>query len=522
MSNKRTEAEIRDWLVEQLSENLGLDPKDFDTSKEFTRYGMDSMDGVNLAGDLEQWLGCQLSLNLVWEHPTVDAIAAHLAAVEAIPLEGREGGAELEVLPLSLVQQRLWAVNGREATSSAMSFFQAYRIEGALDVDALTRSLEELLRRHEALRTSFSGGDDDPGQSVNPARALALAETDLSLLPGQDRLPRAELMAREERDRPFDLTSGEPPLRLRLVKLSEEERVLMLCAHHLILDALSMGTLFSELAVLYPSLAAGGPSPLPLPAAQQRNFVSWQQQWLEGEAAAEQRTYWEQTLQGAQLPLALPTDRPREEDGSAELVRARREVPNALFDAILTYCRDQRLTPHALLAAAWAKLLGQRASAAEVVLGTQVFGRGSGEFYGSCGCFADLVALRLPCVGELTEVIEGARAATSAAFARQELPFGEVERTLYPDLGPGRTPLTQVLFDLFKPMDPAMLGPCKLYPFGEAQIGATVLDLELGLTVRETMSAMSWELLYDAELYDEATAEGLLEAYEQLLADALG
>ena len=214
-----------------------------------------------------------------------------------------------ELIPLSLAQQRLWFLDQLGPGCAAYNIPAAVRLTGRLHVTALERSLSEIIRRHEILRTTFPAEDGRPVQAIAPAHALTLPVVDLQEVPAHEREVQVRALARAGGPAAFRPGAG-PLLRATLLRLAAEEHVLLLTMHHIISDGWSQGVFWRELAVLYEAFATGKPSPLPELAIQYADFAVWQRQWLQGEVLDTQLAYWKQQLAGLSM-LQLPTDRPR-------------------------------------------------------------------------------------------------------------------------------------------------------------------------------------------------------------------
>jgi hypothetical protein len=211
--------------------------------------------------------------------------------------------------PQSFAQQRLWFLAQLAPGSPLYNTLALVPLPGALDLDALERTLAELVRRHEALRTTFGVREGEPIQRVAPPRPVRLSVVDLRHLAAGRRQAALQQVRRAENAQPFDLARG-PLVRFQLVRLDEQRQVLVLGMHHIITDGWSMGVLRREMSVLYEAFRAGQPSPLPELSLQYADFALWQRQWLQGDVLQEQLGYWKEQLAGAER-LELPTDRPR-------------------------------------------------------------------------------------------------------------------------------------------------------------------------------------------------------------------
>src|SRR6185503_15776090 len=212
--------------------------------------------------------------------------------------------------PLSFAQQRLWFLHLLDPQSSAYNMPFALRLVGQLDIPALERTLNEIVRRHEVLRTTFDALDGEPVQLIATTQRLELPLTDLSDLPPEYREAETRRLVVQDALRPFDFARG-PMLRASLLRLDEDEHVLSLTMHHIVSDGWSMGVLVHEFAELYTAFSSDRPSPLAELPIQYADYAQWQREWLSGEVLAEQQSYWKQQLEGAPPVLELPTDRPR-------------------------------------------------------------------------------------------------------------------------------------------------------------------------------------------------------------------
>jgi len=280
----------------------------------FFDLGGHSLLATQLISRLRDTFGVEFPLRGLFESPTVASLSERLEAFRrteqglvAPPLlpVSREGK-----LLLSFAQARLWFLEQLEPGSWAYNIPAAVRLTGSLHVAALEQSLNEIVQRHEALRTTFRMVSGEPLQVIAPALALTLPWVDLRELPEAQQEAQVERLVTEEAQQPFDLARG-PLLRATLLQLGEAEHVLLLTMHHIVSDGWSIGVLIRELVALYEAFFTGKPSPLPELPIQYADFAHWQRQWLQGEVLAAQLSYWQQQLAGAQTVLELPTDRPR-------------------------------------------------------------------------------------------------------------------------------------------------------------------------------------------------------------------
>ncbi|HEX8395547.1 MAG TPA: amino acid adenylation domain-containing protein, partial [Longimicrobium sp.] len=344
----------------------------------FFELGGHSLLATRVVSRVREVFGAELPLRALFEAPTVAELAGRVE-------ETRRAG--LPVLPPvvpvrrtepplpSFAQERLWFLDRLRPGELAYNLAFATRLRGGLDVDALERSLSEIVRRHEALRTTFRDRDGTPLQAIAPFGGFAVAVKDLSTLPGDAR--EAEVrreIAAEGSARPFDLSAG-PLFRASLLRLGAAEHVLLLSMHHIVSDGWSMGVLYRELSSLYEAYRSGGESPLPELGVQYADYSAWQREQMQGEVLEGRLSYWRERLAGAPELLELPTDRPRPAVRSHAGAREGAELPAGLRQELEALGRSEGATLYMVLLAAFQVLLGRYAGSGDVVVGSPVAGR---------------------------------------------------------------------------------------------------------------------------------------------------
>ncbi|MCY1015586.1 non-ribosomal peptide synthetase [Pyxidicoccus sp. MSG2] len=413
--------------------------------------------------------------------------------------------------PVSFSQERMWLQERLEPGSAALNIPTAVRLSGELDVDALRNALQELVHRHEALRTTFVEQQGRVLQQIVPSLDVGLPV--VAVHDGRE----AEAWRRLHADarQPFDLEQG-PLLRAVLYRWDTREHLLLLNLHHIVSDGWTMGVLVKELGALYPALASGQPASLPPLPLQYADFASWQRDWLRGETLDTQLGYWRQQLDPSAV-LELPTDRPRTADTSTRGARQTRLLPPELLESLQALALREGRTLFTLLLSAWQVLLSRYSGQDDVVVGSPVAGRNRAELEGLVGLFVNTVALRADLSGDpsFLELMGRVHEKVLGAFAHQDLPFEKVVEALKPGRQLGVSPLFQVLFALQNaPLAPLHVPGLSMetHPVdsGAAQVDLTLLATELPQGLRTAV-------VYRTDLFDDATVTRLLAHFHTLL-----
>ncbi|RPH56883.1 amino acid adenylation domain-containing protein, partial [bacterium] len=442
-------------LVEELlagiwAEVLGIER--VGVGSNFFELGGQSLLATQVVSRIRGVLGVNLPPRTLFEAPTVTELARAVreARCEEIPPAPPVTPVPREsALPLSFAQQRLWLVDQLAPDSPAYSMPAAVRLHGELPAGVLERVFAEIVRRHETLRTTFASHEDGPVQAIAPEPRPQLPLVDLSGLPDDEREARARRLAREEARRPFDLQRG-PLLRLTLVRLGEQDHLLLLTMHHIVSDGWSVGVFIREMTALFAAFSRGLPSPLPELPVQYADFAVWQRTWLQGEALEGQLAFWKNQLAEAPRTLELPTDRPRPAVQTFRGATRLTVLPPQLSDRVRELCRREGATPFMVLLAAWAVLLGRHAGQERVPVGTPIAGRNRQEIEGLIGFFVNTLVLPVELSGSpgFTGLVGRVRQTALDALAHQDLPFERLVEELAPERDLSRSPLFQVLFAL--------------------------------------------------------------------------
>ncbi|MCL5997211.1 MAG: amino acid adenylation domain-containing protein, partial [Chloroflexi bacterium] len=348
----------------------------------FFERGGHSLLATQVVSRVREAFQIELPLRALFDHPSVVALGAcidaercHADVPVAPPLVPVPRSGDL---PLSFAQQRLWFLDQLQPGTVAYNIPSAVRLMGALDVPALERSLDELVYRHESLRTTYTSIDGQPRQFIAPAFHLPLTIEHLNYRSPDEREAEALRLAAEEASRPFDLARG-PLLRIRLLQIDERDHIILLTMHHIVADGWSMGVFVRELAALYAAFTSGQPVPLPALPIQYADFAVWQRQWLQGDVLQAQLAYWEQQLANSPPLLELPTDRPRPSAASGHGAIHSFRLDAALTGALQALSRHEGVTLFMTLLAAFQTLLGRYSNQDDVCVGTPIANRNRSE-----------------------------------------------------------------------------------------------------------------------------------------------
>src|SRR6266540_1003360 len=404
--------------------------------------------------------------------------------------------------PLSFSQQRLWFFNQMEPGSAIYNEAVAIRLQGKLDVPALERTFSEIVRRHEAVRTTFAAVGGFPAQVIRPAYAVSLPVDDLSQLSESARDVEARLLMTAEARRPFDLEQG-PLMRSRLLRLRADEHVAVVTMHHIITDGWSVWVLAREIGTLYQAFASGKPSPLPELEVQYADYALWQREYLAGSLLESQLGYWKRQLSGAPPTLELPADRPRPARQSYSGARQRVELGPELSLALDSVSREQGVTVFMTLMAAFQTLLHRYTGQTDILVASPVANRTQAETEGLIGFFVNTLVLRADLSGNpsFCELLSRVKKTALGAYAHQDLPFEKLIEELQPDRDLSLTPLSQVVFVLQNATPTALELSDLSLSLVDIELGTAKADLRILLT--ETSQGLSGWIEYSTDLFDE-------------------
>ncbi len=487
----------------------------------FFDLGGHSLTSIQMLARVEKVFNREIELTAIFEFPVLKDFSAYvdrltgpapLATLQPIVPTSRDGD-----LPLSFAQQRLWFLAQMEGASAAYHIPFGLHLKGDLNRTALRRALDRIVVRHEVLRTTFALYEGEPVQEIGAVEesSFRLIEHDLR---GHNDV-EAELAALRELEAraSFDLEAG-PLIRGRLIRLAEDEHVLLVTMHHIVSDGWSMGVLVSELNALYRAFLGGEADPLPELEIQYADYAVWQRQWIEGEILQQQAAYWKTTLAGAPALLELPTDHPRpmQRDfagGFVELV-----LDEQLTAGLKDLSRRQGTTLYMTLLAGWAILLARLSGQQDVVIGSPVANRGRAEIENLIGFFVNTLALRLDLSGSprVSELLQQTKAQSLAAQRHQDIPFEQVVELAQPVRSLAHSPLFQVMFAWQDATESLLELPgLELQPFVPSSHRVAKFDMTLSL--RATGDTIGGGIEYASALFEAASVHRYIGYFLALL-----
>ncbi len=424
-----------------------------------------------------------------------------------------------QVMPLSYAQERLWLHYQHDPESSVYNLPVAVRLRGTLDPVLLEQVFNELVARHESLRTVFFEQDGRPVQQVLPECPLTVVVHRLEHVPADVREAEVQRLIDADARRPFDLARG-PLLRATLILLPGE-CVLISNMHHIASDDWSAGILVREKLALYAAREQGQPLTLPELPVQYIDFAAWQRERLNGASLDQQLAYWEQQLAGPLPVIELPLDRPRPPVQTSNGGRVTRRLSGSLLAELKQLGRTEGATLFMTSLSAFVALLHRYSSQEDILIGTPITSRNRAELEGVLGCFINMLVLRLDVSGDCTfrELLGRVRATALEAYASPDVPFEQLLDVLRPPRDASRSPLFQVGFQVQDPMELRKYLPDTVLAYQEVDDGTTQFDL--ALQVAEDGNALQLAMLFNSDLFDAETATRMLAHLEVLLKAAI-
>lgn len=505
-----------DLLAEIWGQVLGVERVGI--HDDFFQLGGHSLLATQVVSRIREGFQVEMPLRRLFDTPTVAGLAEHIdlsrgAGLQAPPIVPVPRGGEL---PLSFAQQRLWFIDQLDPGRSVYNFPAAIRLKGPLDMVALEQSLNAIVKRHEALRTTFAIVDGRPVQIIAPLLTLTPPVIDLRELPELDRETEVQRLVTNEAQRPFDLAEG-PLVRVTVLRLGENEHVGLLTMHHIVSDGWSTGILIREMAVLYEAFCSGRPASLPELPIQYADYAHWQRQWLRGEALDTQLTYWKQQLAGAPPLLELPADHPRPLVQRFRGAHQSLPLPKHVSAGLKALSRQQGVTLFMTLLSTYKILLRCYTSHDDIIIGTPIANRNRLEVEGLIGFFVNTLVLRTDLSGDpdFREILRRVREVCLGAYAHQDLPFERLVEELHLTRNLSCNPLFQAMFVVQNArLETFELPGLTLTPL-EVSSGTTHFDLTLQIV--DTGDELIATLSYNTDLFESVSIARMLRHFTMLL-----
>jgi amino acid adenylation domain-containing protein len=511
---------LESYLQELVARVLKIAPSRVNSEQPLSTLGLDSLNVFELKNRLEVDLEVAVSVTDFFEGFSIVQLAtkilAQLTRAEFTPsLPLTKVQSTTNVHPLSFAQARLWFLDQLEKGNPAYNITFALRLQGALDVTLLEQSLNELVRRHEILRTTFSMVDGQPVQVITSCLRLSLPVEDYQNLLEAERESEVRHLMTQEARQPFDLTQA-PLLRAKLLRLTQQEHIFILTLHHIIADEWSVEVFVREMAVLYKAFLKGSSSPLPELPIQYKDFTYWQRQWLQGEVLDTQLSYWKQQLDGVPAILPLPTDYPRPAIQTYRGARQSLELPQTVADGLAALSRQEGVTFFMVLLAAFQTLLYRYTGQEDVCVGSPIANRNRDELKGLIGFFVNTLVLRTDLSGNpsFRELLQRVRRIALGAYAHQDLPFEQLVEALQPERDTSYSPLFQVAFILRNALHLEEIPGLTL---SSLNVESETAQFDLSLVVERTERGLIAAFEYNTDLFDAAAIARMLGHFQTLL-----
>lgn len=501
------------WCQILKREKISIDDDFFD-------LGGHSLLATQVISRLREAFEIEFPLRSLFEHSTIAGLAQEIEkaseaglGLEVPPIKRVERKTEL---PLSFAQQRLWFLSQLEPNSSSYNIPAAVRLKGKLNHNALEQSFNEIVRRHEVLRTNFRTGEGQAVAIISKVKSSTLPILDISSLSTDRQQAETKQQTSQEAQRPFDLSSDHL-IRLKLFRLGEQEHIALLTMHHIISDAWSMEVLIEELAALYPAFCAGKPSPLSELNIQYTDFAVWQRQWLQGKVLQTQLDYWKQQLGSTYPRLTFPN---LSKPSSVESNRGAKQsftLSKDLTEEINLLSRQEGTTLFMTLLAVFQVLLYCFTGTEDIRVGSPIANRNRVEIEKLIGFFINTLVLRIDLSGNpsFRELLLRSRKVTLEAYANQDLPFEKLVEELQPERSLNRHPLYQAWFVLQNaPMPKLELPDITLTPF---EVERDTVRHDLLLAIWESSEGLKGKFEYKTDLFHEASISRLTEHFKTLV-----
>ena len=498
-----------------------LNVKEVGVHDNFFERGGHSLLAMRLISRLREVFEVELTIDDIFDTDTLSDLAKRLSELIAEQQTGTSPSLQRVErdgeIPLSFAQQRLWFLDKLTPGSFAYNIPAVFRVHGPLDLSVLEQSLNEVLSRHEGLRTTFADSGGKPRQVIAAEATIALPVTDLSHLAGDQQQQEITRLSAEEARKPFDLARG-PMLRVSLLRCGVDDHVVLSTMHHIVSDGWSMGVLINEVAVLYEAFRAKRESPLTELPVQYADYAVWQRGWLSDEVVETQLAFWRNQMENAPPVLNLPADYHRPAMLSHRGATLPVTLSAELGTRLKSLSRGEGMTSFMTILAAFAALLSRYSGQRDLVIGVPVAGRNRVEIEKLIGFFINTLPLRIDLEGDpsFRTLLRRVRQTMLGAYAHQDIPFEKLVEALHPARDRSCSPLFQVSFawNNFE-LEALSVGELEMTPL-EAVWQTAKFDLTLSLAENPS-GTITGDIEYATELFKAETIQRLGAHFQYLL-----
>lgn len=507
---------IRRWLVSELAAKLMVDSSEVDPHQSIARYGIDSLGAVELKHSIETSLRVALPIDDLLHNYSIDQLAEQIKAQRPASASTISRISRAKAPLASFDQQQFWMLDQIEPGRPCFNIAMAFRLLGAINIEALEHSFAQIIQRHESLRTTFDFASDRLHQIIRPSEAFALQKEDVPLSSENGRDGQTLVDIVDEARRPFDFRKG-PLLRVSLFRMGEQEHALLLVIHHIISDGWSVGIILNELSTFYNSYLTQTVPALPELPVQFADFAHWQRELLESGESSDWLPYWSERLRGCKFSLSLPLDFPRPKSSSRRGARRSIALEKSLYESLKETSRRQSVTLFVTLLAAFNALLYYYCNQEDIVIITPIANRELIETMGIVGCLRNLLILRTNLQGKLQfkDLMQRVENVWQDAYAHRHVPLGKLIESLQPKKPKNNAPLFPAMFAFqsFPAEAPNLEG-----------LSSSIVEVPLEISNRDLtlyVDAYGGDLVctfeYDAELFKAESIDDMLQTFNRIL-----
>lgn len=515
--NPREEILAKIWSQVLQVENIGINDN-------FFELGGHSLLATQIISRIRQILNIEIPLNLLFEFPRIGDISPHIGILEQTddkPLTSAiEPRQQQENLPLSFAQQRLWFLDQLQPHSTAYNLSYSFQIQGSLNLMVLEKSIIEIIKRQQILRTNFIAREGQPTQIISNDIDFHLSIIDLQSIPTEQQKIEIDKIVNQTAETPFNLVE-DCLFSVKLLRLKTESHLLLFNIHHIIFDGWSFGILFTELKAIYTAYSQDLSSPLPPLPIQYADFTLWQKKWLTGAILESQLNYWQQQLDGTLPILALPIDRPRPRLQTYQGAIKSLPISLELTTSIKLLSQSEGVTVFMTLLTVFKILLCRYSGQEDIIVGTPIAGRNRSEIEGLMGFFVNTLALRsdLSDNPNFRELLTREKQICLQAYTHQDVPFEQLVEVLQPERDLSHTPIFQVMFALQNATIAELELPNLTITPLQPTVQTAKFDLTLSMEERDGKLIGEWE--YNTDLFDSETIERMMGNFQMLLSGIL-